>query len=148
MRAHEVPKLYEGDVVVVSSPVVSTTVARVSHHHVHLEWPWKAKDPNSEFSWDGTVAFSRFAESSEWRNTPWRFKCDPWVLQPGDVVELFIPETDAVVRSVTRLDRPRDTGWLPRPVLVLGFGTAESAGDPEAGFVLYCDTDEPITISP
>ncbi|MET9227072.1 hypothetical protein [Lentzea sp. NPDC003310] len=131
--------------VVVSSPVVSTTVARVSHHHVFLAWPWKTKDPRSQFAWDGTVAFSRFAGSSEWQNTPWRFQCDPWNLKAGDVVELSIPATDAVVLSVERLDRPRDTGWLPRPVLVLEFGVAGSA---DAGFVVYCDTEEPISVSP
>ncbi|WP_329788292.1 hypothetical protein V1227_27380 [Lentzea sp. DG1S-22] len=131
--------------VVVSSPVVSTTVARVSRYHVFLDWPWKTKDPKSEFDWDGTVAFPRAPDHPDWLHTPWRLETEPWDLNPGDTVELSIPEVDAVVLAVKRLERPRDTGWLPRPVLVLEFGTAESA---DAGFVLYCDTDEPITISP
>lgn len=134
--------------VVMSSPVVSTTVAKVSRFHVFLEWPWKTKDPKSEFAWDGTVAFPRDPDSPDWLNTPWRLESDPEDLEAGDSVELSIPGVEVVVLSVEALERPRDMGWLPRPTLLLELCATEFADDPEAGFVLYCDTAEPISISP
>ncbi|WP_143086819.1 hypothetical protein [Lentzea flaviverrucosa] len=132
--------------VVLSSPVVSTTVAEVSAYHVYLVWPWKTKDPESQFAWNGTVAFSRDSESPEWLNTPWRFGSDPSDLKTGDTVELSIPEFEATVLSVKKHEPARDAGWLPRPTLTLGLCATEFVDDPEAGFVIYCDTEEPISM--
>lgn len=147
MRAHEVPELNDGDVVVLSSPVVSTTVARVSKYYVFLSWPWKVPDPDSEFAWDGTVAFPQNPDSPEWRNTPWRFEPDTDELREGDEVRLSIPEVEFTVLSAERLERPKDMGWLPRPMLLLELCDTDHVDDEEAGFVLYCDTGEPISIN-
>jgi hypothetical protein len=147
VRVRDVPEVDDGDVVVLSTPIISTTVAGTSKYYVYLAWPWKVEDPESEFDWDGTVAFPMDTESQEWRNTPWRLESDPWDLKPGDTVELSVPDVEATVMSVKKFERPKDAGWLPRPTLVLGLCATEFADDPEAGFVLYCDTDEPVSIS-
>ncbi|MGC4897417.1 hypothetical protein [Micromonospora sp. DT31] len=111
-----------------------------------VEWPWRAVDPESANSWDGTVGFPRDPDAYDWRNTPWRVEPETVELGRGDSCFVGIPTTEVQVTAIERFEPPADFGFLPRPVVALEVCPIEYLQDEEAGYVLYLNSDEPIDI--
>jgi hypothetical protein len=121
-------------------------VARVSRWYVFIEWPWRKADPGSRFRWNGHVALPQDAESSEWAKTPWRAEPATHELEVGDACRIGIPSTRVTVRAVHNYVPGRDLGWLPRPTPGLSVVPIGDEGAEEAGYLVYLDGAEPISV--
>jgi hypothetical protein len=123
-------------------------VASMSTQYVFVEWPWREADPESRARWNGQVALPRSADSREWLNTPWRIEPAVSELEVGDLCLVGIPATSVIVRAVRNYVPAKDVGWLPRPTLGLSVVPAgDYEDDEEAGYIVYLDGAEPISVS-
>jgi hypothetical protein len=141
--------LRPGDLLRVSCPMTRTRVADISRFYASVKWPWCQIDPSSQFRWNGQRAFSRTAESYEWIGSLFRTDPEPWHLSAGDECYVGIPETLVQLVSIHRWDPPQDTGWLPRPnvmLVVIPPEHPEYADLEDAGDSIAIPSAEPITI--
>lgn len=136
-----------GEILTVTCEPTDAYVAKVLGKYVFLEWPWRQVDPGSRFKWNGQVALPRDAGHHEWANTPWRAEPDPGELQADNTCQVGIPPTRVLVRAVHDYAPGRDLGWLPRPTLELSVVSVGDQNDEEAGYMLYLDGAEPISVT-
>jgi hypothetical protein len=122
-------------------------VASVSGGYVYLEWPWREADPRSGFRWNGQVALPWDGDSREWANTPWRVEPDTGELERGDTCWVGIPPTRVIVRAVCNYAPAKDVGSLPRPTLGLSVVSVGDEDDGEAGYLVYLDGAEPVSVT-
>jgi hypothetical protein len=137
-----------GELLTLVCPMVDARVAGVGGQYVFIEWPWREVDSDSKARWNGQVALPREIESYEWVNTPWRVEPDPDQLGVGDSCTVGIPATRVIVRAVRNYEPAKDIGWLPRPTLGLAVvPVGEAEDDEDAGFIVYVDGAEPISLT-
>lgn len=137
-----------GQCLILDCAPADAVVAKIASGYIYLHWPWRRIDPNSKVSWNGQVSFPVDANHFEWTNAPWRLEPDPEDLSAGDVCLVGIPGLEVVVRTVRQFDPPRDVGWLPRPTVGLSVvPVGDFQDDEEAGFLVYLDGPEPISVS-
>jgi hypothetical protein len=136
-----------GELLTLACEPADACIASVSSGYVYIEWPWREVDPGSRFRWNGQVALPWDAGSREWVNTPWRTEPDVGELETGDTCWVGIPPTRVVVRAVLRYSPARDLGWLPRPTLGLSVVAAGDKDDDEAGYLVYLDGAEPVSVT-
>jgi hypothetical protein len=136
-----------GESLILACEPADARVARVSGGYVFLEWPWRETDPGSGFRWNGQVALPWDADSREWVNTPWRVEPDAGELEAGATCWVGIPPTRGIVRALYKYAPARDVGWLPRPTLGLGVVPVGHEDDEEAGYLVYLDGAEPVSVT-
>ncbi|MEU8252056.1 hypothetical protein [Nonomuraea sp. NPDC048916] len=104
-----------GDILRVTCPPTTAQVAQVSKFYAFVDWPWGGIDPDSQYRWNGQVAFPAEPGSYEWSYLLFRTDPEPWHLALGDSCLVGIPETLVRVVEVIHHDPPADVGRLPRP---------------------------------
>ncbi|GAA1338949.1 hypothetical protein GCM10009635_49640 [Actinocatenispora thailandica] len=136
-----------GQTLTLSCEPTDARVESITKHYVSIEWPWREPDPESQIRWSGKISLPSRVDSAEWINTPWRTEPSVEDLRAGIVCMIGIPPTNVIVRDVRIFTPARDVGWLPRPTLGLGVvPEGESENDPEAGYLIYVDGGEPISV--
>ncbi|MCG7206962.1 hypothetical protein [Streptomyces arenae] len=138
-----------GDIVRVSCPDTPARVTDKSPHHVSIEWPWWAVDPDSDWiHWNGQVALPHDPSSYEGQTGLFRTTPPLDTLEPGTTCRVGIPPTLVHVIAVDRFDPPLETGRLPRPrrhVVLLRAGHSHDPEREEQGEEFDPDDDIPIT---
>ncbi|MEV1174988.1 hypothetical protein [Nonomuraea sp. NPDC049784] len=144
-----------GDVLRVTCPPTSARVADVSRFYATVEWPWGEIDPDSQYRWNGQVAFPTDPDSYEWLLDVFRTNPEPQHLAPGDTCLVGVPETLVRVLEIIRHDPRADVGWLPRPhtTLVVSLVDQPRVTDEEddeeegeGGFTIELDSAAPLTL--
>ncbi|MFG2039099.1 hypothetical protein [Dactylosporangium sp. NPDC048998] len=142
----EAVEFQPGDHLLISCEPQDVEVVRADRFYVYVSWPWHRPDPASKVRWDGTRAFARDPEHSDFDQL-WRLDPPPVELQIGGVCQVSIPPIEVVVTWAARFDPPKDIGWLPRPTGALDvvpvFGERQPGGE-EIG--LYLGDTEPLRI--
>ena len=135
-----------GMLVRISAEPADADVVGTRPGRIVVAWPWNRSDPDSPHPWPGVVEFPVDPDAYEWRNTAWRIDPEPSTLAVGSTCIVGIPEVVARVQYVSDYDPVQEYGILPRPRLVVGAVDVAHETDEEAGFTLYLETDEPVTL--
>jgi hypothetical protein len=133
-----------GDVLRLSCPPQETHVTSMSRFHFAVRSPWNEPDPESEFRWNGDLAFRNDSAHLEWRGQPYRTDPEPDELSAGSPCVIGIPPTVAYVLYVAKYAEPRDVGHLPRPrahLAMVMHGETEDPDWEDQGFGI--DPDDP-----
>ncbi|MEE6262747.1 hypothetical protein [Plantactinospora sonchi] len=136
-----------GDVLRISCPFAPTVVTHVDETDVVVRWPWWEIDPDAEgVRWNGEAALCHADPDALYTTDPPAGR-----LAPGDACRVGIPARIIHVIEVHEYDPPQETGWLPRPSLVLIVLPAGEAPDPAAEFQgtgIEPDAGVPFTLEP
>ena len=136
-----------GETLIISCDWADAQVTKVDGFYVCLEWPRGTVDPQSRYRWNGQCMFPRDPRHYDWSNTPWHLEPDSDQLETGDTCQVGIPPTRVLVREVYDFDPPEDLGSLPRPTRGLAVVAVNEQDNEDAGFILYLDGRDPISVT-